>query len=375
TENMTLITDLALRRRQTVPPCELGPCIKVNPLGGKFTDQTIDTQKRIALVVENRGKPPLKVDTPVLEGANSSDFEVSINNCAKPVERLCELNIAFKPSATGPRIATLRIPSDGANVPTEVLLYGTGMPPPLEMKIDATADSTSFPIQKVGTTTTRQVVLRNTGRVPLQVDEISIDGAGKTAFVSQNQCSNPIAPNETCAIEVTFGPQSPEGFTAKLTIIADEADPAATVVRTFTVPPVELKGTGAVPIISTNQTDLCFGKQRVVKESDPLVRQALTLTIFNGGVVPLTVSDISVNNEDFKIVDETCKAGDVTRDCRVTVGFTPRKSHLREGVLTITHDDKKAGATKIPLKGAGKARDPVSRFFQWIFNRPENPCK
>lgn len=378
TKNMELITELALRRRQAVPPCELGPCIKVDPLGGKFTDQPVGTQERIALVIENRGKPPLKVDAPVLEGANSSDFEVGVNNCTKPVERVCELNIGFKPSATGPRVATLRIPSNGSNVPTEVLLHGTGTtppPPPLEMKIDK-AESTSFPIQKVGTTTTRQVVLKNTGQATLRVKEILIEGQGQTAFVTKDLCRKPMATDETCTIEVTFAPQTAEGFTAKLSIIAEGADPAASVVRTFTVPPVELRGTGAAPVIKIDNADLCFGKHKVVKESDPLDRQTLTLTVSNSGAVPLNVSNVSVNNEDFRIVEETCKARDVAAGtCRVTVGFTPRKSHLREGILTITHDDKKAGATKIPLKGAGKARNPVRRFFQWIFNRPENPCK
>src|SRR5204862_6872414 len=139
-----------------------------------------------------------------------------------PVESRCEIELEFAPRGIGIRQAKLRIPNNGANQPTEISLIGSGKAPNtiVKLEIDADTQFTFFPIQKVGTTAKRPVSVKNTGQVPIKIDKVSIEGDGKDAFVSQNQCSKPIAPNESCNVEVTFAPKTAEGFKANLSITA-----------------------------------------------------------------------------------------------------------------------------------------------------------
>jgi hypothetical protein len=379
--NMILITDLALRSGQAVSNSEIHPVATPSPSELNFESQRVGQQKVLPLIIENRGKPPLTIGSPYFGGPNNGDFSVTLNNCSQPVERKCEVNIGFTPGDTGPRRASLRIPSDGADVPTEIPLLGVGTAPPsptLEVKVDVPGLATTFPIQKVGAAATQHVPITNTGQATLVINNPSIEGQGKVAFISKNLCFTPIAPRGTCTIDVTFAPQTAAGFTANLLITATEVNPIGTLPRTLAVPPLELKGTAGVPAISTNHPDLCFAKHKVVKNSDPQVRQELSLTISNTGTVPLTVSKIAVSSDDFKVVNESCTASDVAAtagECRVTVGFTPRHSRLREGDLLITNDGTSANPTRVRLKGVGKPRNILARFFQSIFKRTKNPCQ
>jgi hypothetical protein len=56
-------------------------------------------------------------------------------------------------------------------------------------------------------------------------------------------------------------------------------------------------------------------------------------------------------------------------------GFTPRGSRLREGTLTITHDDPNRNPSNIPLKGVGTQRNILKRAYEFIFKRTKDPCK
>ena len=101
------------------------------------------------------------------------------------------------------------------------------------------------------------------------------------------------------------------------------------------------------------------------------------MVVTNKGVVSLTVSNVTVSPDDFTIVEDSCKGKDVAAagECHVTVGFTPRESQLREGTLTIIHDDKKASPSRIALRGVGKHRNIFVRAYEAIFKRTKDPCK
>jgi hypothetical protein len=381
TENAILITDIALKRGEVVPDSERGPVISVSPdvlnfavqaVGGDSIDRTI--------LIENRGKPPLRVDEPTFGGANDSDFKILLNTCDKPVESRCEIELEFAPRGIGIRQAKLRIPNNGANQPTEISLIGSGKAPNtiVKLEIDADTQFTFFPIQKVGTTAKRPVSVKNTGQVPIKIDKVSIEGDGKDAFVSQNQCSKPIVPNESCNVEVTFAPKTAEGFKANLSITATEVTSFDIVPRSVVAGGAEVKGTGGEPAIKIDQSELCFDKHKALKKTDPKVRQELSLTISNSGQVPLTISNMAVSNDDFKIVRENCTANDLAAlsgECRVVVGFTPRGSRLRESTLTINHDDRMDNPTKVSLKGIGKHRNIFKRAYEGIFKRTNDRCK
>jgi hypothetical protein len=380
TENAILITEIALRRGQPIPPSEVNPVLSARPREINFETQTVGEPEIQRLEIENRGKPTLTVGKPTFDGNNPSDFAVIDNNCGQQVDPKCEFRIGFTPRDVGPRRASLRIPNNGAAEPSEVLLFGFGKAPTttIKLKIDAAAQHTIFPIQKVGTTATRQVTVRNTGQVAIKIDAVSVEGEGKAAFVSNNQCTGTIPPNGSCTVEITFAPKTPELFRASLSITATEVKLLDLAPRSVVVSGNELKGGGEVPTIELNQTELCFDKYKAVKESDPKVRQELPLTVSNRGRVALTISKVAASNDDFKIVRESCTARDLDAnvgECLVMVGFTPRGGRLREGTLTITHDDPNRNPSNIPLKGVGTQRNILKRAYEFIFKRTKDPCK
>jgi len=80
----------------------------------------------------------------------------------------------------------------------------------------------------VGSDSTRDVTITNTGNGELCIDSISISGVNQTEFSEQNSCQPPsqIAVNGSCTITVTFAPQSSGSKSAVLQIASNDPDAA-----------------------------------------------------------------------------------------------------------------------------------------------------
>jgi hypothetical protein len=112
------------------------PTINVTPTAPGFGDQLIDSPSASRQVtISNTGSAPLQLGTLSLAGANAGDFTQSSDTCSGTtvaVSGSCTIKLAFDPSATGARAATLEVPSDalssgGTNVGVmNVALTGTG---------------------------------------------------------------------------------------------------------------------------------------------------------------------------------------------------------------------------------------------------------
>lgn len=79
--------------------------------------------------VANAGSAPLNVAAIAIVGAGAGDYAVGVNTCTAPVApgASCRLEVAFTPSATGVRNATLSIAGDGGTA--DISLSGTGIAP------------------------------------------------------------------------------------------------------------------------------------------------------------------------------------------------------------------------------------------------------
>jgi hypothetical protein len=104
--------------------------VKVLSISGPltFSAQTVGTtSSQQQVVVRNAGTATTTISNVALAGTNPGDFAIPSQGCTTlPSGATCGISIAFKPTATGPRTASLQITSDGVGSPQSVALSGTG---------------------------------------------------------------------------------------------------------------------------------------------------------------------------------------------------------------------------------------------------------
>jgi hypothetical protein len=86
-----------------------------------------------AFTVTNAGSRALAVGDVTLAGAGADQFSISKTTCAAPVAKAggtCSVEVAFDPSSSGAKAATLRFVHDGEDSPATVTLSGTGTKAP-----------------------------------------------------------------------------------------------------------------------------------------------------------------------------------------------------------------------------------------------------
>lgn len=116
----------------------------------------------------------------------------------------------------------------------EVYAYEVGRPAAV---FTLSPRSLGFGEQAVGTATTRNFSLRNTGTTPVNVRSISVRGADRRMFSLSHDCGAQVAAGAGCAIKLTFRPTSAGDMTARLRL---ETDVYELRVRTITGTGVEL---------------------------------------------------------------------------------------------------------------------------------------
>ncbi len=157
------------------------------------------------VTLTNSGTTTLQVTDVRIGGANATDFARDDSGCtAAPVKpgASCTVAVTFTPTAVGPRAATLSFIDNATNIPSEVVLSGTGAGIAVAQLDSSGLD---FGAPGAGKTSTRSVTISNAGgNVPLDLN-ISIGGADPTPF-SHTDCPTPLPPNQSCTVSVTFSP-------------------------------------------------------------------------------------------------------------------------------------------------------------------------
>ncbi len=92
-----------------------------------FGSTVVGTSVNQSFTITDVGTVPLTIGSLSISDLNAADFSQT-NNCAASITPggFCTVTVAFTPSATGLRIATLIIPEDGGGVALGLNLSGTG---------------------------------------------------------------------------------------------------------------------------------------------------------------------------------------------------------------------------------------------------------
>jgi hypothetical protein len=309
---------------------------------GAVTTGTSSTPQTISLAISRTATNGfVPISSISLTGTNPGDFSQS-NNCGTSLFTgiTCTISVTFRPTAGGPRSASVTIQADTTlNVP----LSGTGGGSSGSPGVSLTATSLNFNGVNIGTPSAPQgFTITNTGSAALSISGISITGANSGDFKQSNNCPGTLSTSASCGVTVTFTPSAAGPRSAAVTI--NDSAPGSP-------HSVTLSGSGnstGSARASFSATSLTFGNQSVGSTS---VGQTVIFT--STGSTSLTISSITVtgaNAGDFRQSNNCPAALSAGSSCSITVTFVPTATGTRSAAVAIADG---AGGHSITLTGTG----------------------
>jgi urease beta subunit len=290
--------------------------------------------------VQNTGDLPVNINNVFIDGSEGSDYGQN-NNCVGQLTKdgVCFVNVSFWPQGTGPRNATLHVTSDAQVNDETAPLSGVGAPPQLSFE----PTSYHFGLQQINSNATQtNFLLRNTGAAPVQVNSIDIVAPGPNAFWTGNiDCwGRTLQPNDTCNVQVNFGPNQPISYSAQLRAQVNGV--------AFTA---DLSGQGGQPVFAAVPNPADFGVATVGQEGT-----TRTITLTNQGDLPGSFFVSIVSGGDvgsFHLLKEDCTGVqlDPAASCTLRVRFEPDSAGQKHATLTLVGNQGEP--TQINLSGDG----------------------
>ena len=199
----------------------------------------------------------------------------------------------------------------------------------------------NFGNQNDGTTSAPlTITVTNTGNSTLNVSAVNITGTNAADFKQTNTCTTGgVAPQSTCAINVTFTPSISGTENATVSITDNAPDSPESTALTGV-------GEGTGPAVTLSPTRLTFATQVVGTTSAP---QNVTLT--NTGSAVLSITSITTTG-DFAQTNNCGSTVAVNASCTIGVTFTPTTINTRTGTVSVT-DNAPASPQTVTLTGTG----------------------
>jgi hypothetical protein len=186
------------------------------------------------LTIRNTGTATLSGLTLSVSGSHAADFKATgLTTSSLAPGQAANFNIAFEPTAAGARSATVQIASNDADEnPFDITVSGTGVLPLPEIAIeqpvrsnlvDGTA-SRKFGAVPVGTSKAMVFTIRNSGNAPLTSLNVTIKGAQRSDYTTEQPSLKTLVPGATTTFRVVFKPSARGNRTAELLVRSNDAD-------------------------------------------------------------------------------------------------------------------------------------------------------
>ena len=191
-----------------------------------------------------------------------------------------------------------------------------------------------YSIRNVGSSAqSKQVLLRNMGSAPLQIQSITTSGD----FAETDTCGSSVAAAGTCTFTVSFNPTA-SGSRFGTILIQDNAVGSPHFIN--------LSGEGSIPIVAFSAASLTFPNLQVNTPSS-----AQTLILTNNGNATLNIGSASVIG-DFAQTNNCGTSLALGASCQFQITFTPTAGGSRTGTLSLT-DNAADSPESITLTGSG----------------------
>ncbi|HET7106132.1 MAG TPA: choice-of-anchor D domain-containing protein [Candidatus Acidoferrum sp.] len=313
------------------------PQISLGSTSIQFGTVGVGSTSNLSLVISNTGSSDLAIS---LISVTGTGFGVSGIATPKTVTagQSISANVSFQPTGAGGVSGSLTITSnDPANPTTTVTLAGTGSTT-APGQLQANPTSVSFGNVSTGGSSTKAIILSNTGSSSVPISVIAVTGAG----FSVNGITTPFTLNAaaTVTLNAVFAPTAGGNATGSVTLTTDALHSPLT---------ITLSGTGAQPGLSISPTSFAFGS--VVNGQT----KSQTFTLTNTGGSSLSISQLSVSGAGYSLNGLTLPST-VAGGASVTFNalFAPTTTGSLQGTITITSNAPNSPAT-IALSGTGTA--------------------
>lgn len=250
--------------------------------------------------------------------------------------------VVFAPTTAGNQSGTVSIVSNAPNSPNVLSLSGTGTA--ATINLSASPSSLSFTSVNAGSSTSKSVIISNTGNSSLTISQVSV--SAKDVSVSGISTPLTLAAGQNRPMNVSFSPTTSENITGNITVTSSQGAAAV----------IAISGTGIQPALTITPSSASFGNVTVGSPATQTVRLA------NSGTATLTVSQVAVAGSGFS--HETLSlpidlASGQTTDFNVE--FNPTAAGAAIGSVTIVSNAPDSPAI-IGLSGTGVAATQTLAF-------------
>lgn len=250
--------------------------------------------------------------------------------------------VVFAPTTAGNQSGTVSIVSNAPNSPNVLSLSGTGTA--ATINLSASPSSLSFTSVNAGSSTSKSVIISNTGNSSLTISQVSV--SAKDVRVSGISTPLTLAAGQNRPMSVSFSPTTSENITGNITVTSSQGAAAV----------IAISGTGIQPALTITPSSVSFGNVTVGSPATQTVRLA------NSGTATLTVSQVAVAGSGFS--HETLSlpislASGQTTDFNVE--FNPTAAGAAIGSVTIVSNAPDSPAI-IGLSGTGVAATQTLAF-------------
>ena len=198
-----------------------------SPISKGFASTVVgQTSAVTTFTVTNIGPAMTGVLAASLTGLNANQFAIGTNGCTMPlpVNGTCAIQVTFKPTATGVKMATLQVAgAPGGTLP--IALTGTGVQAAVLALAPATQDFGSVGVGLSSPLVTYTVT--NSGGTTTA--PVTVTSSDASFVVSDSTCANVLAQSQTCQVKVAFAPTAVGPKVATLTATAGTVTATATV--------------------------------------------------------------------------------------------------------------------------------------------------
>ena len=220
--------------RLTVGYISTPPEILVSTNTLDFGSILLGSDSTKSFTIENIG-----IETLLISNITTSNSSFTINGSTElsiPNNGSSEVSVTFSPNSAVTYLDTLTIVSNDPDFPNyNVILNGTGVP--LTPNISSNINALDFGLVRVDYDSTITVKLYNTGTGSLSISGIT---SSSNNFTISGTTSFNISVNDSASRDITFSPNSIQGYTDTLFIASN--DPDTPILR------IELAGEGSTSI-------------------------------------------------------------------------------------------------------------------------------
>lgn len=226
--------------------------------------EVLATSATTTVEIRNDGAAPATVTGITMGGLMPTDFTILADTCTgrtldafkiDPATAVCTVDVAFAPTANGPRTADVVVAHTALNNPLTVRLTGIGGAQAGSAAISVNPVSLEFPDLHTGETSASESVrVSNVGGSAPLVVTATVTGLNAGEFtVTENTCAPEVLPNEQCVIRVNVSPTAAGARTASL-----ELDHNAPLVADPLPVPLSGRGFAGAPAQSASQIPAGF---------------------------------------------------------------------------------------------------------------------